>query len=70
MAIVMASQEQEQLEEEEEDNDDGEMNDQVNAARGSENIAELQRQLLNQAVADADQQMRMYQEASDSSSTK
>jgi hypothetical protein len=63
MAITMADQEQEQLEEED---NDGETHDQVNAAEGPENIAELQRQLRNQ-VADVDQNMRRYQEARDSS---
>jgi hypothetical protein len=53
----MANQEEEELEEEDKY---GEMNDQVNATEGLDNIAYLQRQLLNQ-VADVDQHMRTYQ---------
>jgi hypothetical protein len=65
MAIVMADQDQEQEQLEEEYND-GETHDKANATKGPANLAELQRQLRNQ-VAEVDQHIRRYREASDSS---
>jgi hypothetical protein len=63
MAIAMADQEQEQLEGED---NDGETHEQENEVEGPDNLAELQRQLRNK-VAKLDQQIKRYQEISDSS---
>jgi uncharacterized protein YlxW (UPF0749 family) len=63
MVSVMSDQEQEELEEEE---NDGETREQANEAEGAENLVALHRQLRNQ-VTEVDQQVKMYQETSDSS---